>query len=304
MTTEAGFAQPGHEVASEPRRTTRGTALVRGTLLGGGVLTVLLGLLVWPGNVHGLAGLHVVAGFVVIIAMWATAWIARRTAGRGTVAMLVGLGVATWLLGYAQHVVHLGAWTWAMVLSHAIIGGTGVVWASGVLARTSHEAARAAGTTQPIAEAATEFLARKRIAVTGVSRNPGSHGSNVVYRRLRERGYQVFAINPHAGQVEGDRAYPDLRSIPGGVEAVVIATRPDRAMATVRECADLGIRQVWMHRAVGTGSVSEEAAAWARQSGLRVIAGGCPLMFDPAADGGHKVMRSVLTLTGKVPRRV
>jgi predicted CoA-binding protein len=123
-----------------------------------------------------------------------------------------------------------------------------------------------------------------------------------VYRRLRERGYKVFAINPNAAQVEGDRSFASLATVPGGVDAVVIATRPDRAMATMRECADLGIRHVWMHRAFGAGSVSEEAAAWGRQRGMRVIAGGCPLMFDPCADGGHKFMRPLLTLTGKVPR--
>jgi hypothetical protein len=47
-------------------------------------------------------------------------------------------------------------------------------------------------------EAAAEFLASKRVAVTGVSRQPKDHGSNVVYRRLRERGYQVFPVNPNA----------------------------------------------------------------------------------------------------------
>ena len=61
-----------------------------------------------------------------------------------------------------------------------------------------------------IKDAASEFLAHKRVAVTGVSRTPGSHGSNVVYRRLRERGYEVFAVNPNAEEVEGDRAFHDL----------------------------------------------------------------------------------------------
>ena len=89
----------------------------------------------------------------------------------------------------------------------------------------------------PIKEAATEFLSHKRIAVTGVSRNPGSHAANVVYTRLRERGYQVFAVNPNADKVEGDRAYHTLQSIPGGVEAVVIGTRPELADETMRECA-------------------------------------------------------------------
>jgi predicted CoA-binding protein len=157
---------------------------------------------------------------------------------------------------------------------------------------------------RPIIEAASEFLAKKRVAVTGVSRNPEGHGSNVVYKRLRERGYEVFAVNPNADEVEGDPSYHDLKSIPGGVEAVVIGTRPEAAQGTVRECADLGIRQVWMHRSVGAGSVSETAAVWGRAHGIQVIAGGCPCMFEPAADAGHKAMRFVFTLTGAVPRSV
>jgi len=155
---------------------------------------------------------------------------------------------------------------------------------------------------QPIKNAAADFLSHQRIAVTGVSRNAGSHGSNAVYRRLKERGYVVYAVNPHTEQVEGDTAYPDLRSIPGGVEAVVIGTRPERAQATLEECAGLGIKQVWMHRGPGGGSVSEEAAEWARGHGMTVIAGGCPLMFDPTADSGHKFMRWMFSLNGNVPR--
>lgn len=155
-----------------------------------------------------------------------------------------------------------------------------------------------------VKQAASEFLAHKRIAVTGVSRKPQDHGSNVVYKRLRERGYEVFAVNPNADEVEGDRCYHDLKSIPGGVEAVVIATRPETAEATMQECADLGIKHVWMHRAFGTGSVSDAATEYGRQHGIRVIDGGCPLMFDPTADLGHKAMRFVFTRTGKVPKKV
>ena len=78
-------------------------------------------------------------------------------------------------------------------------------------------------------EAAQKFLANKRIAVTGVSRQPKGHGSNAVYVRLRERGYEVFAVNPNSPEAEGDQTYPDLASIPGGVDAVVIGTRPEHA---------------------------------------------------------------------------
>jgi uncharacterized protein len=155
---------------------------------------------------------------------------------------------------------------------------------------------------QSIKEAADTFLASKRVAVTGVSRTPKTHGSNNVYKRLRERGYQVFAVNPNTDRVEGDQCYPDLASIPGGVQAVVIGTRPELAEKTMRECAELGIKHVWMHRGPGAGSVSDAATGYGREQGITVIDGGCPLMFGPTADAGHKIMR--LVYARKVPKHV
>ena len=152
--------------------------------------------------------------------------------------------------------------------------------------------------------AAQQFLALQRIAVTGVSRSPKDHGANVVYRRLRERGYHVVAVNPNAETVEGDDCYPSLQAVPGGVDAVVIATRPEHALATVKECIALGIEWAWMHRGPVPGSVSPEAVALGREHGMTVIDGGCPCMFPPTADPGHRMMRGVLSLTGAVPRRV
>ena len=157
---------------------------------------------------------------------------------------------------------------------------------------------------QKIKEAASDFLANRKVAVTGVSRNPKGHGSNVVYQRLRARGYEVFAVNPNASEVEGDPAYHDLSAIPGGVEAVVIGTRPAIAERTMHECAELGIRHVWMHRGPGAGSVSDAATVYGREHGIEVIDGGCPCMFGPTADFGHRAMRVVFTLSGNVPRQV
>jgi uncharacterized protein len=151
-------------------------------------------------------------------------------------------------------------------------------------------------------EAAAVFLANRRIAVTGVSRKPKEHGANTVYKRLRDRGYEVFAVNPNTDQVEGDRSYHDLKSIPGGVDAVVIATAASRADATMRECTELGINQVWMHRGPGKGSVSEAATAFGREHGITVIDGGCPCMFGPTSDFGHKFMK--LFLSSHVPKNV
>jgi len=153
-------------------------------------------------------------------------------------------------------------------------------------------------------EAATDFLSHRRIAVTGVSRHPTSHGSNIVYQRLRERGYEVFAVNPNADEVEGDVCYQDLKSIPGGVDAVVIGTSPAHADGTMQECHELGINRVWMHRSFGKGSVSDSATRFGRERGITVIDGGCPLMFEPCSDGAHKVMKSLFKMTRNVPRKV
>jgi uncharacterized protein len=156
----------------------------------------------------------------------------------------------------------------------------------------------------PIKDAAAEFLALRRIAVTGVSAHPKGHGSNAVYQRLRERGYEVFAVNPNAETVEGDPAYPSLSAIPDGVQGVVIGTAPERASATMREVIDLGITHVWMHRGFGQGSVSPEATGIGRAAGVTVIDGACPLMYGQTSDAGHRFMCRLLSLTKKVPRTV
>ncbi len=155
-----------------------------------------------------------------------------------------------------------------------------------------------------INQVADEFLAGHAIAVTGVSRNPQGHGSNAVYTRLKERGYDVYAVNPNAEAIDEAPAYPNLAAIPVPIDGVVIGTRPEHALATMKEAAELGITRVWMHRGPGRGSFSPEAAKWGRDNGITVIPGGCPLMFGPTSDGGHRFMCTLFKLVGKVPRSV
>ncbi|HSP55581.1 MAG TPA: CoA-binding protein [Dehalococcoidia bacterium] len=152
-------------------------------------------------------------------------------------------------------------------------------------------------------QAADDFLAQKRIAVVGVSRS-SKEAANLVYRTLRSRGYEVFAVNPNAEEVEGDRSYHDLASIPGHVDAALIATPSGLAETVVEECAKAGITRVWMHRSFGEGSVSRAATELGREKGITVIEGGCPMMFLPGADIGHKCMRWMLGVTGRLPKQV
>ena len=152
-----------------------------------------------------------------------------------------------------------------------------------------------------VAEATQDFLAQKRIAVAGVSRNAGAHSGNGIYKRLRERGYEVFAVNPNADSIDGEPCYRSLEAIPGGVDGVVIATAPTAAASVIADCERLGIRRAWMHRSFGGGSVDAEASRIGRAAGITVIEGGCPLMFDPTADGVHKFMKFCIGFTGAKP---
>lgn len=145
------------------------------------------------------------------------------------------------------------------------------------------------------------FLSNRSIAVAGVSRNP-AQPANLIYRKLKDSGHRVFPINPNATQVEGDSSYPDLRSVPEPVEAVVIATHPDVSVQVVRDCAELGINQVWFHRSFGEGSVSEEAVRECELRGIDCIVGGCPMMYCAPVDFAHRCMRWILKLQNRVPR--
>jgi uncharacterized protein len=148
-----------------------------------------------------------------------------------------------------------------------------------------------------------DFLDQKRIAVAGVSRDNSHHPvGNLIYRRLKSTGHDVFPVNPHMRTFEGNCCYPDLQSIPGGVDGVVIITRPETTERIVRDCSDAGVHRVWMHQSIGKGtSVSPEAVAYCRLHDITVIAGACPMMYGDGADLGHTCMRWILKLTRGLP---
>ena len=147
------------------------------------------------------------------------------------------------------------------------------------------------------------FLSQERIAVAGVSLTSESP-ANAIYRKLRKTGKTVITVNPKADSFEGDPCFPDIKSIPGGVDGVVIVTRPEITELIVRECAEAGVGMVWMHRSLelfGGGSVSEKAVDFCRDNGIEVIAGACPMMFCKPVDFGHKCIGWIMKVSGQMP---
>jgi predicted CoA-binding protein len=145
-----------------------------------------------------------------------------------------------------------------------------------------------------------EFLDGKRFAVAGVSRQP-QQAANAVYRKLRNSGFEVLPVNPNAAEVEGVRCYPNLKSIAGSIDGVVVATHPRNALDIIRQCGDLSVRRVWFHRSFGAGSVSDEAVQECKARGIQCIVGGCPLMYCEPVDLFHRCFRWWLRLGGRVP---
>lgn len=150
-------------------------------------------------------------------------------------------------------------------------------------------------------EKVNDFLSQKQIAVAGVSRHARGEAANLIFKKLKEMGYQVYPINPKTDVVERERCYPNLTAIQVNIDGVVICTPPQAAEQLVKECVELGIKRVWMHRSFGPGSVSDSAARLAEEKGLTVIAGACPMMYCKPVDFGHKCMRWLLGLLGKLP---
>ncbi len=139
-------------------------------------------------------------------------------------------------------------------------------------------------------EAVKEFLAQRRLALVGVSRQPADF-SRGLFRELLRRGYDMVPVNPAMPEVEGRRCYARVQDIEPPVEGAILMTPPSQTEAAVRDCLEGGIRRVWLHRGVGAGAVSQAALALCTANNLLVVAGECPYMFLPDAGPIHRLHR-------------
>jgi predicted CoA-binding protein len=146
-----------------------------------------------------------------------------------------------------------------------------------------------------------DFLAQRRIAVAGVSRNSNKWG-NVLFRELRKRGYEAYPLNPTATELEGSHCYSSLQQIPRKVDALLIATPARTAKALVQDAVAAGVSRVWFQQGAGRGSDSPEALEYCREHGLQAITGACPMMFLAPVGLPHRIHAWWRLLLGKIPR--
>ena len=126
-----------------------------------------------------------------------------------------------------------------------------------------------------------DFLSQHRLAIVGVSHQPKDF-SRALFRAFRERSFDVIPVNPSAQEIEGVVCYPHVQDIRPPVETALLMTSPAVTEQVVKDCADAGIRRVWMYRR------SPAAVAFCEAHGMSVIAGECPLMFLPNTGWVHR----------------
>ncbi len=145
-----------------------------------------------------------------------------------------------------------------------------------------------------------KFFAQKRIAMVGISRDPGSF-SATLFREFSRRGYDVVPVNPNMKEVLGQRCFARMQDVQPPVQAALLMTSPGASDAVVRDCANAGIKLVWLYRAAGQGAVSDEALRFCQQRGIEVVPGECPYMFWDDAGFLHQVHGLIRKITGRFP---
>lgn len=114
------------------------------------------------------------------------------------------------------------------------------------------------------------LLSAKTIASVGLSSNQEKESYWIV-AYLKEQGYRIFPVNPTADKILGEKAYPDLESIPEKIDVVQVFRKPEDVPPVVDSAIKVGAKVVWMQE----GIVNEAAAQKAREAGLQVVMDAC-----------------------------
>ena len=116
------------------------------------------------------------------------------------------------------------------------------------------------------------IMESKSIAVVGMSNKLG-RPSLTVASYLKGQGYRIIPVNPAIQDVNGEKCYPDVTSIPEKVDVVDIFRKPEDVPPVVEEAIRIGAKAIWMQE----GIINEDAARKAKEAGLIVVMDKCML---------------------------
>lgn len=115
-----------------------------------------------------------------------------------------------------------------------------------------------------------EQLRQKTLAVVGLS-GKEARPSYRLARKMQRLGYKIIPVNPRETEILGEKAYPDLKSIPEQIDIVQVFRTPEAAIGVAKEAIEVNAKIFWLQE----GVVSPEAAAIASEAGLEVIHNRC-----------------------------
>jgi uncharacterized protein len=140
------------------------------------------------------------------------------------------------------------------------------------------------------------FLAPRKLALAGVSRNPKKFGY-IVFKDLKDKGYELYPVNPEADEIEGVRCYRSLSEVPADVKHLVSMVPKDQTKEVVGQALDRGISNIWIQQMSETQDAIDLAVN--RNAGLVVKS--CILMHAAPVRGGHLFHRGLMKLFGMLP---
>lgn len=139
------------------------------------------------------------------------------------------------------------------------------------------------------------FIKCKHIAVVGVSRG-GKKFGNRIYYELKQRGYQVYAVNPKLEEIAGEPCYPNLTVLKDKVDGVVVCVHPLQTERVLYDAAQNGLLRVWLQQGAETFKLIEQA----HNLGIDVVGGKCILMYAPPVKSFHGFHRFFVRLLGRL----
>ena len=146
-----------------------------------------------------------------------------------------------------------------------------------------------------------DFLAAKRIAVVGASRQEKEY-SRSLFQELLKHGYDAIPVNPYVEELDGRKCFKSVKDISPAPERALLLLPEDKTEQAVIDCADAGIQHVWLHRHVAGGVSDTRAIFRAEERGLNLITGFCMFMFLAQSPFIHKLHGGVMKLIGIYPK--
>jgi predicted CoA-binding protein len=121
-----------------------------------------------------------------------------------------------------------------------------------------------------------EFMAQEKFAIVGASDNPEKYANEIIHD-LKDRGYDIYPVNPRLQEIDGIKCYPSLSDLPVKVDVVDLVVPPRVTEKVVEECKRLGLKHIWMQ----PGAESQEAIDFCNSNGLEVVHDVCVMMSGP-----------------------